>query len=108
MKKELELDTLEERRTSLRLILIYKVVEGLVPALPPTSFVKNAKQRDKSKQKYTQTIKRCIKTIIGFYNVDFITNSTIVLPYRPIFQITRDARARVCHIVILSYIVYYR
>jgi len=45
MRKELELDTLQERRTSLRLILMYKVVQGLVPALPPTSFVKNAKQK---------------------------------------------------------------
>jgi hypothetical protein len=34
MRKELELETLEERRQSLRLILINKVVEGLVPALP--------------------------------------------------------------------------
>jgi len=45
MRKELELDTLEERRTSLRLILMYKVVVGLVPELPPSSFVKNAKQK---------------------------------------------------------------
>jgi hypothetical protein len=51
MRKELELDTLEERRTSLRLILMYKVVEGLVPALPPTSFVKNAKQKRQIKAK---------------------------------------------------------
>jgi hypothetical protein len=29
MRKELELETLEERRQSLRLILMYKVVEGL-------------------------------------------------------------------------------
>ena len=45
MRKELELDTLEERRTSLRLILMYKVVEGLVPALPPDSFIKFAKPK---------------------------------------------------------------
>jgi len=51
MRKNLELDTLEERRTSLRLILMYKVVEGLVPALPPTSFVKNAKQKRQIKAK---------------------------------------------------------
>jgi hypothetical protein len=29
MRKKLELETLEERRQSLRLILMYKVVEGL-------------------------------------------------------------------------------
>ena len=39
MRKELELETLEERRQSLRLILMYKVVEGLVPALPTDVFV---------------------------------------------------------------------
>jgi hypothetical protein len=39
MRKELELETLEERRQSLRLILMYKVVEGLVPALPTDAFV---------------------------------------------------------------------
>jgi hypothetical protein len=33
MKRQLELETPEERRHSLRLILLYKVVEGLVPAL---------------------------------------------------------------------------
>ena len=51
MRKELELDTLEERRTSLRLILMYKVVEGLVPSLPPTSFVERAKQKRHIKAK---------------------------------------------------------
>jgi hypothetical protein len=34
MREDLELETLEERQLSLRLILMYKVVEGLVPALP--------------------------------------------------------------------------
>jgi hypothetical protein len=34
MREDLELETLEDRRLSLRLILMYKVVEGLVPALP--------------------------------------------------------------------------
>ena len=33
MRNEIELETLEERRQSLRLILMYKVVEGLVPVL---------------------------------------------------------------------------
>ena len=51
MRKELELATLEERRTSLRLILMYKVVEGLVPALPPTSFVKNTRPKRQIKPK---------------------------------------------------------
>ena len=33
MREDLELETLEDRRLSLRLILMYKVVEGLVPVL---------------------------------------------------------------------------
>jgi hypothetical protein len=33
IREYLQLETLEERRLSLRLILMYKVVEGLVPAL---------------------------------------------------------------------------
>ena len=47
MKRQLELETLEERRHSLRLILLYKVVEGLVPALPTADFVTTAKPKSK-------------------------------------------------------------
>jgi hypothetical protein len=43
MREGLELETLEERRLSLHLILMYKVVEGLVPALPTYNFVKLAR-----------------------------------------------------------------
>ena len=38
MRKELEIETLEEIRQSLRLILMYNVVDGLVPALPTDAF----------------------------------------------------------------------
>ena len=42
LREDLELETLEERRLSLRLILMYKVVEGLVPvsysSFPPSHF----------------------------------------------------------------------
>jgi hypothetical protein len=38
MREDLELETLEDRRLSLRLILMYKVVEGLVPALPTDKY----------------------------------------------------------------------
>ncbi|KAK3095574.1 hypothetical protein FSP39_016249 [Pinctada imbricata] len=38
MREELELETLEARRLNLRLILMYKIVEGLVPALPTDKF----------------------------------------------------------------------
>ena len=65
MKQQLELETLEERRHNLRLILLYKVIEGLVPALPTADFVTTANLRGTLKPK-------CIKTsgvpIIG--NID--------------------------------------
>jgi hypothetical protein len=51
MKRQLELETLEERRHSLGLILLYKVVEGLVPALPTADFVTTAKHKRNIKAK---------------------------------------------------------
>ena len=45
MRQELELETLEDRRISLWLILMYKVVEGLVPALPASRFTKPARPK---------------------------------------------------------------
>ena len=45
MKRQLGRETLEERRHSLRLILLYKVVEGLVPALPTADYVTTAKPK---------------------------------------------------------------
>ena len=43
--KELELPTLQERRGSLRLVMLYKVVEGLVPGLPPQNFLSTSRPR---------------------------------------------------------------
>ena len=57
MKRQLELETLEERRHSLHLILLYKVVEGSVPALPTADFVTTAKPKRNTKAK---TVKRQI------------------------------------------------
>ena len=51
MKRQVELKTLEERRHSLHLILLYKVVEGLVPALPTADFVTTAKLKRNIKVK---------------------------------------------------------
>jgi hypothetical protein len=51
MRNEIELETLEERRQSLRLILMYKVVEGLVPALPTDAFVTFSKLKRQIKPK---------------------------------------------------------
>jgi hypothetical protein len=51
MRNAIELDTLEERRHSIRLILMYKVVEGLVPALPTDAFVTFSKRKRHIKPK---------------------------------------------------------
>ena len=51
MRRQLELETLEERRHSLRLILLYQVVEGLVPALPTADFITTAKPKRNIKAK---------------------------------------------------------
>jgi hypothetical protein len=37
--KKLDLQTLQDRRKQLRLCFFYKVVEGLVPAIPPQNFL---------------------------------------------------------------------
>ena len=61
MKRQLELETLEERRQSVRLILKYKVVEGLVPALPTADSVTTAKPNRNNK---TKVYKDCETTNI--------------------------------------------
>ena len=48
MREDLELETLEERRLSLRLILMYKVVEGLVPALLTDNFISEKEHQNKT------------------------------------------------------------
>ena len=53
MLDQLKLPSLQERRQQLRLIFMYKVVEGLVPAVPPQQFltpIKNNKRRIKPRQ----------------------------------------------------------
>ena len=52
MREGLELETLEERRLSLHLILMYKVVEGLAPALPTDNFVKLDRPKRNIKTKH--------------------------------------------------------
>ena len=52
MREDLELETLEERRLSLRLILMYKAVEGLVSALPTYNVVKLARPKRNIKAKH--------------------------------------------------------
>jgi len=48
------------------------------------------------------TLYTSLVILSGYVCNDFIINSIIVLPYRPIFENARGARDRVCHMVILS------
>ena len=49
--QSLELSSLENRRSTNRLIFMYKVVEGLVPAIPPNEFLKPSRQKRQVKVK---------------------------------------------------------
>jgi hypothetical protein len=42
---KLDLQDLKERRTSQKLIFLYKVVEGLVPAIEPDDYLKKARPK---------------------------------------------------------------
>ena len=55
MLQSLELSSLENRRSSNRLIYMYKVVEGLVPAIPPNEFLKPTRQKRQVKAKYFES-----------------------------------------------------
>jgi hypothetical protein len=80
MKKELELETLEERRQILRLILMYKVVEWLVQALPTDAFVTFSKRKRQIKPK---TFEDCVTVRIEKSRkkyVDCLTYKNIVWP----------------------------
>ena len=48
---DLKLTSLQERRTTTRLIFLYKVAEGLVPALPPSEYLQPAKRKRHIKAK---------------------------------------------------------
>jgi hypothetical protein len=61
MREDLELETLEDRRLSLRLILMYKMVEELVPAIPTDNFVKLVRPKSNIKAKHFED---CITTNI--------------------------------------------
>ena len=52
MLQSLELSSLENRRSPNRLIFMYKVVEVLVPAIPPNEFLKPTRQKRQVKAKY--------------------------------------------------------
>lgn len=51
MLKDLGLESLKERRTINRLVFFYKVVEGLVPPIPPEEYLQPVRARRQIKSK---------------------------------------------------------
>ena len=51
MLAELELESIQSRRTSQRLIVLYKAFEGLVPAIKPEDYLTKSRQRRTIKPK---------------------------------------------------------
>ena len=56
MLKDLDLPTLLDRRTNAKLVFLYKVVEGLVPAIDPDTFIYRIDQNVKSDTSNLQTV----------------------------------------------------
>ena len=86
MQQELGLPSLQDRRRQLRLVLMFKVVSGLVPGLPPDDFFtsERPKRRIRTRQfedcisqnaleKYAMNNDRCYK--IKHTNTDQLGNS---------------------------------
>ena len=58
LTQELELPPLQERRKNLRLAYMYRVVEGLVPALALSITWSQESREERSRQNYSQTTKQ--------------------------------------------------
>jgi hypothetical protein len=57
MLKDFDLPTLQDRRTNAKLVFLYKVVEGLVPAIDPDMFIKpNRPKRQIRSVKFTDCV----------------------------------------------------
>ena len=57
MLKDLDLPTLQDRRTNAKLVFLYKVDEGLVPAIDPDTFIKlNRPKRQIRSVKFTDCV----------------------------------------------------
>ena len=71
MLKDLDLPTLQDRRTNAKLVFLYKVVEGLVPAIDPDTFIKlNRPKHQIRSVKFTDCV---VQNIIDRQ----VTNNTI-------------------------------
>ena len=76
MLQSLELSSLENRRSSNRLIFMYKVVEGLVPTIPPYEFLKPTRQKRQVKANHFESCES--KNILGHRRVSNNNRSFIV------------------------------
>jgi hypothetical protein len=57
MLKDLDLPTLQDRRPNAKLVFLYKVVEGFVPAIDPDTFIKpNRPKRQIRSVKFTDCV----------------------------------------------------
>jgi hypothetical protein len=57
MLKDFDLPTLQDRRTNAKLVFLYKVVKGLVPAIDPDTFIKpNRPKRQIRSVKFTDCV----------------------------------------------------
>ena len=45
LQEKLDMPTLQTRRKTIRLVFMFKVVEGLMPAMPPSKFIKLQKNQ---------------------------------------------------------------
>ena len=68
MLKDLELPLLQERRKNIRLSLLYKIINGLVPAIPPEDYLKPVQQ---NKRRIRPT------TFEGYSSQNFVKNYQI-------------------------------
>jgi hypothetical protein len=59
MLNDLKWENLQLRRTSLRLVFLYKVVEGLVPTINPSEFLVKSKPKRKIKPKLFDNFESC-------------------------------------------------
>jgi hypothetical protein len=75
MPNELNIPTLQSRRQKQRLIFLYKVIEGQVPAMPPDLFVKYQKSK---RQIRAKKIYNCITNNIVTSSVRNISKYIVI------------------------------
>ena len=88
MLKDLKLPSLQERRRQLRLIFMYKVVEGLVPAMPHNQFFhpKNKNKRQIKAKKFDDCITKNVVDKSATCNTrPFLVPNSLTEQYRNSF-----------------------